>query len=87
MIYLAHVSLDGRKQTVKEHCQNVADLCKQKTSTLECGNIGYLIGLLHDIGKLCSEFKEYLVGESNKRRWLKKQGLPKKMLRRLNRHS
>ena len=68
MIYLAHVSLDGRKQTVKEHCQNVANLCKQKASTLECGNIGYLIGLLHDVGKLCSEFKNYLVGESNKRR-------------------
>ena len=68
MIYLAHVSLDGRKQTVKEHCQNVANLCKQKASTLECGNIVYLIGLLHDVGKLCSEFKNYLVGESNKRR-------------------
>lgn len=68
MIYLAHVALDGREQTVKEHCQNVADLCKQKTSTLECGNIGYVIGLLHDVGKLCAEFNDYLTGVSDKRR-------------------
>ena len=68
MIYLAHVALDGRTQTVTEHCQNVANLCKQKASILKCDNIGYLIGLLHDLGKMCSEFKNYLVGESNKRR-------------------
>lgn len=68
MIYLAHVALDGRTQTVTEHCQNVADLCKQKTGALECGNIGYLIGVLHDLGKMCSEFTDYLVGESDKRR-------------------
>ena len=68
MIYLAHVALDGREQTVKEHCQNVADLCKQKTSTLECGNIGYVMGLLHDVGKLCTEFNDYLTGVSDKRR-------------------
>ena len=68
MIYLAHVTLDGRTQTVTEHCHNVADLCKQKSSALECGNIGYLIGLLHDLGKMCTEFNDYLTGESNKRR-------------------
>ena len=66
MKYLAHVALDGRKQAVTDHCQNVAELCKQKTSTLVCGNIGYVIGLFHDLGKMCSEFNDYLMGVSDK---------------------
>ncbi len=58
--YLAHISPDGRKQTVEEHLRSVAKLTSEMLSCIGLGSLGYLTGLLHDIGKLTSNFNRYI---------------------------
>lgn len=62
--FYAHIKKNenGQKeyQTVKEHCENSAIIAKQILQTIELGEIGYLSGILHDMGKLKEEFQTYL---------------------------
>ena len=67
MEYTAHIS-NCRIQTVAEHCRNTAKLCAGYCSLFEAENIGRLVGLLHDAGKLCTDFDRYIKNESNARR-------------------
>ena len=67
MELLAHIS-EGRKQSLKEHCLNVANYAKRCLETVSLGNCAYLSGLLHDMGKATKIFNDYLVGNSNKSR-------------------
>lgn len=62
MTYYAHLSDDGRVQTVTEHLQNTAAICKEYASSFGDGDQGMLIGLAHDIGKYSDEFQRRLHG-------------------------
>jgi len=61
MDYFSHINKsNNRKQTVKEHDYNVANLSKQLISKPNLKETVFLAGLLHDIGKSCNKFSEYL---------------------------
>lgn len=65
MKYLAHMVKDEkgniiREQTVKEHCRNTAKLAAEKLKVMGLENAGYLVGLIHDRGKLSDEFQAYI---------------------------
>lgn len=63
--FIAHISDDNRIQTVKEHCENTADLCSNYASIIGMPSMGRLAGLLHDAGKLCSDFNNYIQKKNN----------------------
>ena len=60
--YIAHISEDGRKQTVEEHLQNTSERCKNFAKSFGAEEQGKLIGLVHDIGKCSKEFQNRLNG-------------------------
>lgn len=66
MVYKAHVDeSSGEIQTVKEHSENTANLCKD-FSFSEFKDIMYVMGLLHDIGKYQVLFQERINGKNIK---------------------
>lgn len=67
MKFTAHVSGE-RVQSVKEHCENTAKLCAEYCSVFNAANIGRLAGLLHDAGKMCSDFDGYINGVNGYKR-------------------
>lgn len=60
--YLAHISADGREQTVEEHLRGTAAACKLFAEAFGCGEQGELLGSLHDIGKCSEAFQKRLRG-------------------------
>lgn len=69
MEFTAHISKDKRRiQTVSEHCRNTAEIAAGFASSFGAENIGRLQGLLHDIGKLCVRFDDYINERSKARR-------------------
>lgn len=64
-MFAAHISTDmKREQSVREHCRNTAELCAGYCKLFGAENIGRLSGLFHDIGKLCTDFDNYIRGIS-----------------------
>lgn len=64
-MFAAHISADiRREQSVQEHCRNTAELCAGYCKIVGTENIGRLAGLLHDAGKLCNDFDNYIRGIS-----------------------
>jgi len=64
-MFAAHISGDKeRQQSVREHCRNTAEICGNHCSLFGCENIGIIAGLLHDAGKLCTDFDSYIRGVS-----------------------
>ncbi|MBR4346767.1 MAG: CRISPR-associated helicase Cas3' [Oscillospiraceae bacterium] len=64
-MFAAHISADSRReQSVHEHCRNTAELCAGYCKIVGAENIGRLAGLLHDAGKLCNDFDNYIRGIS-----------------------
>ena len=64
-MFAAHISADiRREQSVQEHCRNTAELCAGYCKIVGAENIGRLAGLLHDAGKLCNDFDNYIRGIS-----------------------
>ena len=60
---LAHISEDhSREQTVYEHLTGTAKLAKQFAAAFGAEEDGYLLGLLHDIGKYSDAFQYRLDG-------------------------
>jgi len=56
MEFLAHISDDGRKQTVQEHLEGTARLCSEFAAEFDAAEQGYLAGISHDIGKYTEAF-------------------------------
>lgn len=54
----------SRKQSVAEHCENVARLAEGFANKIGLQSAARLQGLLHDIGKLCADFDSYINGNS-----------------------
>lgn len=64
--YYAHIDIkNGRKQTLSEHLYNVAERAREILAPFGMGNTGYLIGLLHDMGKFSTQFQQYLLKAAN----------------------
>ncbi len=61
-IFPAHIRQeDGCVQTVSEHCSEAAAFARAALEPIGLGETAYLAGLLHDVGKLCAPFRQYLV--------------------------
>ncbi len=56
-IQIAHINEFGEIQTLKEHLQGTAEKAKEFAEEFGCGDVGYLCGLMHDIGKYSVEFQ------------------------------
>ena len=63
MEYYAHISDDGRRQTVAEHLTGTAALCRAFAGAFgaEAEGEGELMGLAHDIGKCTDSFQKRLL--------------------------
>ena len=64
MTYYAHLSADGRQQTVDDHLRNTAAMCGTFASSFCRKEAGEFIGLMHDIGKCSDAFQKRLRGGS-----------------------
>ena len=47
-------------QSVEEHLDNVSKYSSKRAKNMNLAKTAYLIGLLHDMGKLSTEFQEYI---------------------------
>lgn len=65
-IYAAHIREDGEIQTNKEHLEGTAALARSFAEGFGSGELGYLCGILHDIGKYSKQFQKRIRG-SNQR--------------------
>ena len=64
MVYLAHISQDGRRQTVLEHLDGTAELCAGFAAAFRAEDQGRLAGLTHDLGKYSAAFQRRLQGSA-----------------------
>lgn len=62
MEYYAHSTDTNEFQLLRDHLYGVAILCKRYSEAFGVGNLGYLAGLLHDIGKYSDEFQQRIHG-------------------------
>lgn len=60
--WLAHISEDGREQTVLDHLMGTASLCSRFASAFGDSEIGTLAGMMHDIGKYSDAFQRRIQG-------------------------
>ena len=67
MSYIAHKCDDGRKQSVKDHLTNTANMAAGFAQAFGAEKLAFQCGLYHDIGKYSSEFQDYINGGSCKR--------------------
>lgn len=69
--YLAHILESENKnvitQTVSAHSRNAADISGKCLEDIGLFQVGYLAGLLHDIGKCKAEFQDYLLNRTKRR--------------------
>ncbi len=64
--YIAHINeATGAVQSVKEHCENTAELCSSYAIP-EMKKFNYAAGLAHDIGKYQHSFQRRIRGENIK---------------------
>lgn len=64
-MYRAHIAEDGREQSVKQHLENVAELCKGFGGAFNLDELAYLCGILHDIGKYSNKFQKHILEHNN----------------------
>lgn len=74
MKFLAHITkVDDKRieQTCREHMRNTAQYAAEELEGINLGNLAYVAGVLHDMGKLKREYSDYLErsyqGEKGKR--------------------
>lgn len=58
--YYARFNSKRELQPLNEHLEGVGNLCRQQGEKVGLGNLCYLAGILHDIGKYSDEFQERL---------------------------
>lgn len=67
--YISHIrESDKKEQTVSEHCNNVAKIASEFGEAVQMSHTAWLQGILHDAGKLCTDFAEYIRGKSDTKR-------------------
>lgn len=60
-LFTAHFRIvDHERQTVEQHNENVAKMCGEFASHIFFEKLGFLAGLLHDMGKLSDGFQDYI---------------------------
>ncbi len=64
--FVAHISVDGRKQSVKEHLMGTAVKASEFASVFNAEEQGQLVGLAHDIGKYSDAFQRRIQGSTEK---------------------
>ncbi|MFS0554841.1 CRISPR-associated helicase Cas3' [Brevibacillus sp. 179-C9.3 HS] len=62
MNYYAHSRDDQQFQLLKVHLEGVAEQSMHAAEVFGAGYLGYLVGILHDIGKYSSEFQKRIRG-------------------------
>jgi len=66
MTFIAHIrESDKEIQTVPEHLFEVAELSAANAGKLGLEQIGYILGLVHDLGKYSKEFQDYIRSTTN----------------------
>ena len=61
MEYYAHSpGENGEWHLLREHLEGVAERAREFAAPFGAGDVAYLAGLLHDVGKFSLEFQEYL---------------------------
>ena len=66
---IAHINKDKtRTQSVSEHCRKTAEKAALYAKKLNLSKTAKLQGLLHDMGKLCLDFSEYIAENNNIKR-------------------
>ena len=63
--YLAHISYDGREQSVIKHAKNTAEYAAAALEAVGLRHTAYLCGFLHDLGKNTSTFQCYILAQGN----------------------
>lgn len=58
--FIAHINDNNEEQTLKEHCQNVAAYTANNLQAVHLQKLGYLVGLVHDMGKATKKFDTYI---------------------------
>lgn len=70
-MYFAHFcecpNGERKLQTVEEHCRNSARFTQEALLPIGLGEVGYICGLLHDLGKMKQEFSDYLLYQKGAR--------------------
>lgn len=61
-MYLAHISDDGREQSIKEHLEKTAEMAASFAKPFCMEKQARIAGLLHDIGKYSAGFQKRLQG-------------------------
>ena len=63
---LAHKDNRGNKQSLEKHSFNVAVQARKSAQVIEQGDILFLLGLFHDLGKASIAFQDKLEKHPNK---------------------
>ena len=64
--FLAHYAEDGREQSLKDHLDGTAELCREFARPFGAEELARMIGEAHDIGKYAEPFQRRIRGESLK---------------------
>lgn len=64
MEYLARKYQD-KTQLLKDHLEEVANLCKEYCEIEDYKDMAYILGLYHDIGKYSLKFQNKLLGKNH----------------------
>ncbi|MGH4140736.1 CRISPR-associated helicase Cas3' [Clostridium sp.] len=60
-MYYAHSNEEGQYQTVEEHLKNVGELSAMFSKEFGAEHLGFICGILHDVGKNSIEFQNRLL--------------------------
>ncbi|MFD0960058.1 CRISPR-associated helicase Cas3' [Paenibacillus chungangensis] len=66
MSFYAHTKEEGQPQLLLHHLENVARLAEQYANVFGAGHLGYIAGLMHDLGKYSDEFQQRLAGSKRR---------------------
>lgn len=63
-MYIAHIREDGKEQSLKEHLTQTAERACTFAKSFSAGDLAFICGLLHDIGKYSTQFQERIRGKN-----------------------